>query len=287
MQAVLMDILIDALSETLSLFPYLFLTYLLMEYLEHKMTRRSMIYIRRAKQYGSVVGSFLGLVPQCGFSIAAANLYATGVITLGALIAVFLSTSDEMVPLLISGGVGGIFIAKVLSMKLTFALLAGVLIDAFLPDKFVKRKNDPDIEAFCKREKCKCDNKENIFKSAFNHTEKIILVIFFFSLVIDFAFKFGGQETVQQALVHMPLLSKFIAAGIGLIPSCYPSVLLTQLYLDHVISAGAMIAGTLSNAGLGFLVLYKVNANQQENLRILGLMYALGVTFGIISEFLF
>lgn len=282
-----LDILMEALFETLSLFPYLYLTYLLMEYLEHKMSRRSMIYIRKAKQYGSIVGGLLGLMPQCGFSIAAANLYATGLVTLGTLMAVFLSTSDEMLPLLISGGVGAGLIIQILCIKATYGIISGILIDNFLPDKFIKRKNEPDISAFCQREKCKCDDKENIWKSAFRHTEKISLFIFFFSLVVNAAFMLGGQETVNDALTTMPILSKFMAALVGLIPSCYPSVLLTQLYLAGTISLGTMIAGTLSNAGLGFLVLYKVNANSRENARILALLYGLGVFFGIVSEFLF
>lgn len=282
-----LDILMEALFETLSLFPYLYLTYLLMEYLEHKMSRRSMIYVRKAKQYGPIVGGLLGLIPQCGFSIAAANLYATGLVTLGTLMAVFLSTSDEMLPLLISGGVGAGLIIQILCIKATYGIVSGVLIDNFLPDKFIKRKNEPDISAFCQREKCKCDDKENIWKSAFKHTEKISLFIFFFSLVVNAAFMLGGQETVNDALTAMPVLSKFMAALVGLIPSCYPSVLLTQLYLSHTISLGTMMAGTLSNAGLGFLVLYKVNPNSEENLRVLTLLYGLGVFFGIVSDFLF
>lgn len=99
-------------------------------------------------------------------------------------------------------------------------------------------------------------------------------------------FAFGGRETVQLLLTGMPILSKFIAAGVGLIPSCYPSVLLTQLYLDNAITLGTMLAGTLSNAGLGYLVLYRVNPNRKENLRILALLYGLGVVFGIVAEIL-
>jgi hypothetical protein len=176
---------------------------------------------------------------------------------------------------------------QILCIKATYGIVSGVLIDNFLPDKFIKRKNEPDISAFCQREKCKCDDKENIWKSAFKHTEKISLFIFFFSLVVNAAFMLGGQETVHDALTTMPILSKFMAALVGLIPSCYPSVLLTQLYLAHTISLGTMMAGTLSNAGLGFLVLYKVNPNSEENLRVLALLYGLGVFFGIVSDFLF
>ena len=282
-----MDILVDALYETLSLFPYLYLTYLLMEYLEHKMSRKSMIYIRKAKQYGPVVGGLLGLIPQCGFSIASANLYATGLITLGTMLAVFLSTSDEMLPLLISGGIGVQLILQILFLKILFSILIGALIDRFLPNSFIKRKNDPNISAFCKQEKCKCDGKENIWKAAFTHTQKISLLIFFFSFAVNTAFTFGGMETIHSVLVSAPMLSKFIAALVGLIPSCYPSVFLTQLYLAKTISLGTMMAGTLSNAGLGFLVLYRVNPNENDNLKILALLYTIGVCCGIVTEILF
>lgn len=282
-----MDILVDSLYETLALFPYLYLTYLLMEYLEHKMSRRSTIYIRKAGQLGPVIGALLGLIPQCGFSVAAANLYATGLITLGSLLAVFLSTSDEMLPLLISGGVSAVIIIQILSLKVIFAIIAGIVADNFIPEKFIKHQNEPNISAFCKREKCKCEDKENIWFSAFKHTEKICIFIFLFSLVVNTLFVLGGRETIVSFLTGAPVLSKFIAAGVGLIPSCYPSVLLTQLYMDNTISMGTMMAGTLANAGLGFLVLYRVNADEKDNARILALLFGLGVFFGLITDVLF
>lgn len=281
------DILVDSLYETLSLFFYLYPTYLLMEYLEHRMSRRSMVYIRKAKQFGPAVGAVTGLIPQCGFSAAASNLYATGLITLGTLIAVFLATSDEMVPVLLSGGVGAAMITKVLGFKVLFGATAGFMIDLFLPEKFIAHKKEPDIEAFCRREKCKCDDKENIWRSAFKHTEKISLFIFLFALIMNTAFMFGGKEILQEMLTGAPVLSKFVAAGIGLIPSCYPSVLISQLYIENAISFGTLMAGTLANAGLGLLVLYRVNANVKENLRISALLYGLGVFFGLVTEFLF
>lgn len=281
------DILMHSLYETLMLVPYLYLTYLLMEFLENKISRRNMIYIRKAGEYGPAVGGLLGIIPQCGFSVAASNLYATGLITLGTLMAVFLSTSDEMLPILISGGASSSIIIQILSIKLIFAVFAGVIIDKFLPQSFIKHKNEPDISAFCKREKCKCSHKENIWKSAFKHTEKISIFIFIFSLIVNAVFMLGGKETIKIALIDMPIISKFVASAIGLIPSCYPSVLLTQLYLNDAISIGTLMAGTLSNAGLGYFVLYKVNTHQQENLRILVLLYIIGVGCGIISELLF
>ena len=282
-----MDILINSLHETLMLFPYLYLTYLFMEAMEHKLSRRSSIYIRKAGQYGPIVGGLLGIIPQCGFSVAGANLYATGLITLGTLIAVFLSTSDEMLPLLISRGVDSGLIFNILTIKVFFAIIVGFLIDKFLPVTFIKHKNEINISEFCKREKCKCDNKENIFVSAFKHTEKICIFIFIFSLILNTALTFGGKEMLYNALIDMPIVSKFMASLIGLIPSCYPSVLLTQLYATGAISASTLIAGTLSNAGLGYLVLYRVNKNEQENARILALLFVIGFVCGIIAELFF
>lgn len=287
MRGIVMDILINSLHETLMLFPYLYLTYLFMEAMEHKLSRRSSIYIRKAGQYGPIVGGLLGIIPQCGFSVAGANLYATGLITLGTLIAVFLSTSDEMLPLLISRGVDSGLIFNILTVKVFFAIIVGFLIDKFLPVTFIKHKNEINISEFCKREKCKCDNKENIFASAFKHTEKICIFIFIFSLILNTALTFGGKEMLYNALINMPIVSKFMASLIGLIPSCYPSVLLTQLYATGAISASTLIAGTLSNAGLGYLVLYRVNKNEQENARILALLFVIGFVCGIIAELFF
>ncbi len=281
-----MDILVESLYETLVLFPYLYLTYLALEFLEHKTSGKTLAYIKKSGHYGPIAGALLGLVPQCGFSVAAANLYATGIITLGTMLAIFLSTSDEMLPILISGGAGVNIIVHILCLKVTFAIISGVILDAFLPQKFIKLRKEPEIEAFCQRENCKCTHHDNIWHSAFRHTEKISIFIFIFSLIINAVFIFGGRETVHSLLTGMPLLSKFIAAGVGLIPSCYPSVLLTQLYLDNAISLGTMMAGTLSNAGLGYLVLYRVNRNRRENLRILALLYVLGVIFGLVTEVL-
>lgn len=280
-----LDVLVASLYETFSLLPYLYLTYLLMEYLEHEVSRKWTIYVRKSKQLGPVVGSFLGLVPQCGFSVSFANLYATGLISLGTMLAVFFSTSDEMLPILISEGVNFSLVLKILTLKFIYALCVGVLIDRFLPQSFIKNKNEPDIASFCKKEKCKCvDKKENIYKSAYRHTEKISIFIFLCAFVINLALNLGGYKVLQDMLLENPFLSKIAASAIGLIPSCYPSVLLTQLYTDNVISVATMLTGTLSNSGLGLFVLYKVNQNKTETSRIIALIFVTSVVLGILTE---
>ena len=288
MLRLLIDILVDSAYEALSLFPYLYLTYLLMEYLEQTLSRRNMIYIRKAKQYGPIIGSFLGVIPQCGFSVSAANLYATGLISLGTMLAVFLSTSDEMIPVLLSSGIGGILIIKILVVKVFFAVIIGLLVDKFLPESFIKRKNEPDISAFCAQEKCKCDGKkENIYKSAFKHTEKIIIFIFILALIVKMAFAFGGYDNIKSALTGMPIIGGIIAGLVGLIPSCYPSVLLSQLFADGAISLPIMMTGLLSNSGLGLVVLYRVNRNTEETGRIIALIYIVSIILGCISAIIF
>ena len=288
MLRVFMDVLVDSMYEALSLFPYLYLTYLLMEYLEQKISRQSIIYIRKSKQYGPIVGSLLGVIPQCGFSVSAANLYATGLISLGTMLTVFLSTSDEMIPVLLSSGISGDIIVKILIVKVIYAIIAGVLIDKFLPETFIKHRKEPNISAFCIQEKCKCENKkENIYKSAFNHTEKIIIFIFIFALIVNTAFSLGGYDNIKSALTNMPVLGGLISGLVGLIPSCYPSVLLSQLYADNTISLPTMMTGILSNSGLGLLILYRVNKNSEEVVRIICLIYLISIAFGLITSIIF
>jgi hypothetical protein len=256
-----------------------------MEYLEHEISRKWTIYVRKSKQYGPIIGAFLGVIPQCGFSVSFANLYATGLITLGTMLAVFFSTSDEMLPILISDGTDFKLIVKIISIKLIYAVSIGVLVDSFLPKTFIANKNEPDISNFCKQEKCKCkEEKNNIYKSAYRHTEKITIFIFLCAFVVNFCFSIGGYEVVQNALLGNPILSKFFASIVGLIPSCYPSVLLTQLYTDNVISAATMITGTLSNSGLGLLVLYRVNPNKTDTAHIILLILAVSIVLGILTE---
>lgn len=279
-----MDVLVNSLYETLVLFPYLYLTYLLMEYLEHTMSRQALIYVRKSKQYGPIVGAFLGLIPQCGFSVSSSNLYRTGLISLGTMLAVFLSTSDEMIPILFSAGTSLSMVIKIISIKLILAISAGILIDFYLPKNFIPNKQELDISTFCQQEKCKCiDKKESIYMSAYKHTEKISIFIFICALVINFGLGISGRESLKNLLLDAPLLSKFIASFIGLIPSCYPSVFLTQLYVDNVISLSTLLTGTFSNAGVGLLVLYRITPNKKETLRIILLVYLTSIILGFLS----
>ena len=269
----------DSCIDSIRLLPFLFLTYLAMESLEHWAGGRMQEIIRRSGKAGPAIGSVLGIFPQCGFSTVAANLYAGRIVTLGTLIAVFLSTSDEMLPIMISESVDISVIAKILFCKVLFALITG-----FLVDFFFRKKPEAQIEHFCEHHHCHCE--KGILSSAANHTWKIFLYIWAVSLVLNLAIAWIGEETLASLVLDQPILGLFAAALVGMIPNCASSVILTQLYLGGVLNAGALMAGLLSGSGVGFLVLLRVNDDRRENLQIFGILYAAGVAAGAVTMLL-
>jgi len=277
--AMILDVICDTLIDGVRILPFLFLAYLAMECLEHWTGGRMQAVVRKSGKAGPAIGGVLGIFPQCGFSAAAANLYAGRIITLGTLIAVFLSTSDEMLPIMISENVGFSMIGKILLVKVLFALAAG-----FLVDILYRKKDEPQIGHLCERQHCHCER--GIWRSAFSHTWQIFLYIVVVSLALNYAIALIGEETLAAVVLNKPALSLFVSALVGMIPNCASSVILTQLYLGGVLSAGALMAGLLSGSGVGFLVLLRVNEDRKESLRIFGLLYALGVIGGAVIELL-
>ncbi|MEG2458377.1 MAG: putative manganese transporter [Raoultibacter sp.] len=277
---IFISIVSDALIDTLKLLPFLFVTYLAMEALEHKAGGQAQAAIRRAGTSGPAIGAVLGVFPQCGFSAAAATLYAGRVITLGTLFAVFLSTSDEMLPIFIAEQVDVSVILKILAMKLVIGLIMGFVVDAAL--RFSRRAGDNKmhIHELCQQEHCACE--EGIFKSACKHTLQVTLFIFLFSLAIGGFVAWVGEEAIASFMAAQPLLSVFASALVGLIPNCAASVVITELYLAGTLGAGAMMAGLLVSAGVGLLVLFRTNRNLRENLVILLVLYFIGVAWGLI-----
>lgn len=275
----IIDVIFDTLTDALRLLPFLFLAYLAMECLEHWTGSRMQEVVRRSGKAGPAVGAVLGIFPQCGFSAVAANLYAGRIITLGTLLAVFLSTSDEMLPIMISENVSFSTIGGILITKVVFALAAG-----FLVDLLFRKKVEPQIGQLCERQHCHCE--DGIWRSAFSHTWKIFLYIMAVSFVLNFIIALAGEEALAAMVLDRPILGLFAAALVGMVPNCASSVVLTQLYLEGVLSTGALMAGLLPGAGVGFLVLAKVNEDKKENLRIFGLLYGIGVAAGAVIEML-
>ena len=223
----MVDIILDALLDTLKTLPFLFAAYLLIEFIEAKAEEKTVAIIHRAGKLGPVLGGALGVIPQCGFSAATANLYVSGLITRGTLIAVFLSTSDEMLPILISHAAPAGFILKVLAFKMLVGILCGILID-MLARRFHLSK-ERHIHDMCEQEGCKCE--DGIFKSALIHTLKIAGFLLVVNLVLGFVIEIVGEERLSGFLLNRPVIGQFLSALIGLIPNCASSVVLTDLYL--------------------------------------------------------
>lgn len=281
----MIQILIEALVETfvdsVKLLPFLFITYLSMEYLEHKASAHTTQLVRKSGKLGPLAGGILGIVPQCGFSAAASNFYAGRVITLGSLLAIYLSTSDEMLPILISEQAPIGMILKVLLCKVLIGTVAGFLIDLLIHPK---KEEDEHIHEICEHEHCDCE--KSIFKSSLKHTLQIFLFIFVIGFVLEMLLMAVGEDALKQVIYNQPILAPVLAGLVGLIPNCAASVAITELYLKDALGFGAMLSGLLVNAGVGLVVLFKVNRNLKENLFILGLLYMIGVVAGSIASFL-
>jgi hypothetical protein len=278
----MLDVILDTLIDSIKLLPFLFITYLLMEYIEHKMKHKSKETIQKSGKWGPFFGSLLGIFPQCGFSVSATNLYAGRVITLGTLIAVYLSTSDEMLPIFISEAVSPIIILKILAIKLGIGMIAGFIIDLVI-NVLTKNKIKENIEQVCEEEHCHC-NENGILKSSIHHTLNIFVYIIIISFIINTIVHFIGEEAIANLLLNKPIIGPLVSALIGLIPNCAASVIITNMYLQKVISFGSMMAGLLTGAGIGLAVLFKTNNEIKENIKIVVLLYSIGVIVGIVID---
>ena len=276
------EIMIDSVTDSIKLLPFLFLTYLFMEWLEHKTGSAARNRIRTAGKLGPVWGGLLGVIPQCGFSAAASSLFAGRVITVGTLIAVYLSTSDEMFPIMISNAVPAVTIIRILACKAAIGIFSGLAVEYVYTHLLKKQEKDMDIHEICEEERCHCEH--GLISSAATHTLKVFAYIFLISLALNIIIGLVGEETLAGLFTGAPVIGELIAALVGLIPNCASSVVITQLYLDHIIGAGAMMAGLLVNAGVGLLILFRLNHDRVQNLKIIGTLYGLGVFWGIIIE---
>lgn len=271
------------LLDTLKILPFLFLTYLAMEFLEHKAGKKTIAFVKKSGKLGPVIGSLFGVLPQCGFSAAASNFYAGRVITMGTLIAIFLSTSDEMLPILIAQSVDVTLIAKILAMKVVIGMAAGFLIDFIFSEKEEEHDHD-HIHEMCEHDHCNCRKGGNIWQSALVHTLQITVFLLIITFALNVFMHFAGEEVLAELVLNKPVIGPLLAAVVGLIPNCASSVVLTTLYLEGGMSFGAMMAGLLVNSGIGILVLLKSNIDRKEDLKIIGLLFAIGTVMGILID---
>lgn len=271
----MLDILLDTFLDSLKLLPFLLITYLLMEYLEHKSLKSNTKLMEKSGKLGPLWGSILGVLPQCGFSVASSNLYVSRVISLGTLISIYLSTSDEMLVVLLSKSVSIKIILLLVILKVLVGMSFGFLID-FL---FRKKNNNFDSE-LCEREDCHCGS--NIFTSSIKHTFNTYIFILGVTFLFNVLTSFVSMDKVSLFLRNFSFLTPFILGVIGLIPSCASSVIITELFLDNVISLGSALAGLFANSGVALAVLFRNNKNRKENFLILGILYIISVVSGII-----
>lgn len=267
------EIIIDTLIDSLKLIPFLLITFILIELIEHKINNKKII--TSSGKLGPLWGSLLGIFPQCGFGVAITNLYVTRIVTLGTLISVYLSTSDEMLPIMLSNKVEISIIIKILLIKIFIGMFSGFIIDLLL-----RKKEKIEIKKLCEHEHCHCER--SIFLSSLKHTLNITIFIIIISFLLNLGFAYLGKETIEKLFLKNNIFSPFISGLIGLIPNCGASIAITELYLNNTISFGSTITGLLTGSGVAILILFKTNKNIKENFKILFTIYGIGVLSGIV-----
>lgn len=281
-----LDIILDALIDAAKMIPFLFLAFLLMEFIEHKAGEHLENILKRTgggRFIGSLAGALLGCIPQCGFSVAAANFYSGRLITMGTLAAVFISTSDEAIPVLLAHPDKLSTILPLLITKLIIAIAVGLLIDVIGHMRKSFREEDPDFEEFCSD--CGCGS-HGIWYSALKHTIKILIFIIIMNLILGFIMGIAGKEAIEAVIDKTGFFQPLVTVIVGLIPNCAASVLITELYCEGILSFGSAIAGLISSAGIGIAVLFRTNKKMKENFAVLGIVILTGVAAGTIFNIL-
>lgn len=314
------DVLADSVIDTLKLIPFLFVTYLAMEALEHFASNKVKEAVERAGTAGPVVGALLGALPQCGFSAMAATLFSGRVVTAGTLVAVILSTSDEMIPVFVAHQEPVGRMLSIIAIKVVLGIVAGLLLDLAL--RLLHRAGDghAHIHELCEREHCHCEEADEldedeghvendghsdghdhhehghhhghshshhgawgIVRSACVHTAQVTAFIFLISLLFGLIIEGLGVDSIRSVLAYHPVRATFVAALVGLIPNCGASVAIAELFLDGTLATGPMLAGLLSSGGVGLLVLWRTNADARQNVYVTLLVYGVAVLAGLAA----
>ncbi len=282
-EAICDEVLLHGILDSLKVIPFLFLTYLIMEIIEHKASSRARAFMEKSGKAGPAMGGILGVVPQCGFSAAASNFYTGRVITMGTLISIFLSTSDEMLPIMISDriNIGAIF--AILGYKSAVGIFVGFCIDIAI--RLMRRPTEHiNIDELCENDDCHCER--GVLFSALHHTLTVGGFVLLITLILNALIFFIGSDNLREIMYDKPFISHLIAAIIGLIPNCAASVALTDFCLEGLITAGTMMSGLFSGAGVGLIVLFRVNKRYKENLMIMAILVISGVIFGMLADLL-
>lgn len=269
-----LDILIDVVLDTCKLTPFLFITYLFLEWMEHKTGNKVERYLQNHTSQAPFIATLFGMIPECGFSSAASTLYVTGVISKGTLIAIFLSTSDEMLPIMIAAKAPFSTLFNILFVKIFVALVAGYAIDSFT--KPTIRMKDGIKEEH--------DEHHSILVEAISRTLKIAIWMFGITLVMTYLIEWIGQESIEVFLSNHQTISILFCSLFGMIPSCASSIALTTMYLHNVIDIAEVCAGLLANSGIGIAILFRVSSDKKDCFKIMILLLAISMGSGLLLK---
>ena len=289
----ILEIIGEAVIETLNTLPFLFVAFLIIELLEKYALDNVNKSLKKAGSAGPILGSILGCIPQCGFSVLASNLYSGGIITLGTLIAVFLATSDEAILILLQSPNALLDVAKLIVTKVLIAVVVGYIVDLAFKKKchychdHDHHHNHDHHHDLCEQDHCGCEENKGVLAPTVVHTVKVFSFLLFFAIIINFAVAILGTERLEALLLADSIFQPILAGFVGFIPNCATSVLLTQLYLDGVLSFGSIIAGLCTNAGAGLIVLFRDKAKAKKNLIVIPILYIAAIIPGIIIHLFF
>lgn len=271
------EIILDTILDCLKILPFLFIAFFIIEFFEHKLSHKTETTIKKAGKFGPLIGSMLGALPQCGFSVLATNLYITRIISLGTLIAIYLSTSDEMLPILIAENAPLNSILLIIAIKIIIGFICGFIIDLI-----IKKEDPKEHFEICEHDHCDCEH--GIIIPALKHTLKTLIFIFIITFILNAAFHYIGEDNIKHIFDKTNIFTPFIAGLIGLIPNCGSSIILTELYITNILPLSSALAGLLAGSGVALLILFKSNPNIKENIKIVGILYSISVITGLILK---
>ncbi len=276
------EVLLDGLLDSLKIFPFLFFIYVFLEVLE-RVGWGAKLKRALSGRFAPVVGSAVGVVPQCSFSVMCAKLYDSGLIRTGTLVAVFLSTSDEGLTVLITSGVGWDKILLTIGVKVLYAILIGSLVNAVYRADRLKEESDGHCWD------CGEEESESKWHAYLWHPLLHACKVFLYVLIVNIAFGliiYGmGEEQIEVFLSTRRWLQPFVCGLVGLIPNCSSSVILARVFALGGISFAGMMAGLCANAGIGLAVLFRNRAKWKRNLCLLAFLYGVSVLLGEILLF--
>jgi len=286
------DWLTDAIVDSFHVLPLLFLVFLIIEIVEYFYAEKINDFLRNSEKSAPAIGSLAAIIPQCGFSVIASTLYIRKFITKGTLIAIYLATSDEAIPILLAEPSQIHYVLPIISIKIVIAVIAGYLIDFILKDKkyiAITPKHDDNCE-HCEDDGC-CHHsvsrrrKRDLIYHPLHHTCNIFVFILLITILLNFLINiYSNYEVLHLIIAKFKFLEPVIMAFVGLIPNCAASIAITMLLIKGSISFGAAIAGLLSNAGLGILILLRHNENIKDTANVVGILLVISIICGMVLQ---